>query len=221
MKHDFKNGFVANLPIGFSVAIYGSVCGMLSSQAGVALHEMVLMNVFIFAGSSQFVLVEMWGETLDVMGMIAAAVMINLRYFLIGASLNPLFKTSTFGEKMRYMHLVADENWAVTMGRLHKEPITPLFLFGGGVCLVLMWNASTVAGYLLGGFIAEPEKYALDFAFTAIFLALAFLMFRGKESLLPWTIHAFVFVWRWSVFGADVECQYGGGVFAWRVYCRA
>ncbi|MBE0496828.1 MAG: hypothetical protein IBX45_10480 [Campylobacterales bacterium] len=58
--------------------------------------------------------------------------------------------------------------------------------------MVLMWNASTVAGYLLGGFIAEPEKYALDFAFTAIFLALAFLMFRGKESLLPWTIAAVV-----------------------------
>lgn len=192
MKNDFTNGFIANIPIGVSVAVYGSICGMLNAQHGVGLYEMVLMNVFIFAGTSQFVIVNMWSSSLDILGIILAASVINLRYFLIGASLNSLFLQSSKKEKFAYMHLVADENWAVTMGRLRSQALTPLFLFGGGVYLLLVWNASTIFGYFLGGFIQNPTKYALDFAFVSIFVALVSTMYRGKSDILPWCITALV-----------------------------
>ncbi|WP_024955066.1 AzlC family ABC transporter permease [Sulfurospirillum arcachonense] len=192
MKNDFKNGFVANIPIGFSVAAYGSVCGMMSSQAGVEFYEMMLMNVFIFAGSSQMIIIEMWSDSLNVLGIILAALMINLRYFLIGASLSTLFQNSSKKEKLAYMHLCADENWAVTIAKAKKQDITPLFLFGGGVCLLLIWSASTSAGFVLGEFISDPSKYALDFAFVAIFTALTFNMYHGKNNLIPWVIAALV-----------------------------
>ncbi len=192
MKNDFRNGFIANLPIGFSVATYGSVCGMMSSQSGVEFFEMMLMNIFIFAGSSQMLMVEMWSDSLDVLGIILAAIMINLRYFLIGASLNSLFSANSYKEKMAYIHLCADENWAVTIARAKKENITPLFLFGGGFCLLLIWSASTSVGYVLGEFITDSKKYALDFAFVAIFTALTFNMYHGKNNLLPWLIAAIV-----------------------------
>ena len=152
------------------------------------------MNLFIFAGSSQFLMVDMWSNTLDILGIIIAAVMINLRYFLIGASLNPLFATSSTRDKLAYMHLVADENWAVTINRHKQHPITPLFLFGGGVCLLLIWSLGTTSGFLLGGFIAEPETYGLDFAFIAIFTALTFTMYKGKSDILPWFVAALVAV---------------------------
>lgn len=190
MKNDFRDGFIANLPIGISVAAYGSVCGMMSSQAGVEFYEMILMNFFIFAGSAQMLMVEMWSENLDVFGIIIAALMINLRYFLIGASLSSLFAKSNPKEKMAYMHLCADENWAVTIAKARKSDITPLFLFGGGICLLLIWSASTSAGFILGEFITDPAKYALDFAFVAIFTALTFNMYHGKSNILPWIIAA-------------------------------
>ena len=91
MNNDFKNGFIANLPIGISVFVYGTVLGMLCTQKGVSLLELLMMNIFVFAGSAQFVMVEMWSNSLDVVGIVLAALMINLRYFLVGASLNPLF----------------------------------------------------------------------------------------------------------------------------------
>ena len=43
-------------------------------------------------------------------------------------------------DKFIYMHLVADENWAVTIERSKRESITPLFLFGGGICLFSILN---------------------------------------------------------------------------------
>lgn len=192
MKNDFRNGFIANLPIGVSVFAYGSVLGMLCTQKGVSLLELVLMNFFIFAGSAQFVIVEMWSSPLDIIGIVLAALMINLRYFLVGASLNPLFIGSSKKQKFKYMHLVADENWAITMNKMKTEEITPLFLFGGGVSILFVWCLGTLMGYNLGGFISDPAKYGLDFAFVAIFTALAFNMYKGKENLLPWFITALV-----------------------------
>ncbi len=188
MKNDFKNGFIANIPIGFSVFTYGSVLGVLCTQKGIELYELILMNLFIFAGSSQFVMVDMWSNSLDVIGIILAALMINLRYFLVGASLNPLFNFSSKKEKFKYMHLVADENWAITINRLKTQELTPQFLFGGGVSILTTWSFGTILGYTLGEFITDPSKYGLDFAFVAIFSALAFNMYKGKDDLLPWII---------------------------------
>jgi len=194
MNNDFKNGFLANIPIGISVFAYGSVLGVLCTQKGIALYELALMNIFIFAGSAQFVMVDMWSSSLDILSITLAALLINLRYFLVGASLNPLFVNSSKKDKFKYIHFATDESWAITMQRLKHEQITPLFLFGGGLCIFFTWFFGTVLGFYLGEFISNPAKYGLDFAFVAIFFALALSMFKGKEDLIPWLVTALVAV---------------------------
>jgi 4-azaleucine resistance transporter AzlC len=188
MKREFSEGVFANLPIGVSVFVYSSVLGILSVQKGVALHELVLMNVFIFAGSAQFVMVDMWGSTLNITAVVLAALMINLRYFLIGASLHPVFLRAKKRHKFFYMHFVGDENWAITMGRIKTQSVTPMFLFGGGIALFSIWSAGAMSGYLFGGLIANPEQYGLDFLFVALFTALCVNLYQGKQDHLPWII---------------------------------
>lgn len=190
MKNEFRNGFIANIPISLSVFAYGSVLGVISAQKGVALFELVLMNIFIFAGSAQFVMVDMWSSSLDILGITLAALMMNLRYFLIGASLNPLFINSSKKQRLQYIHFATDESWAITMDRLKNEKLTPVFLLGGGSCIFLMWFTGTILGYNLGEFISNPSKYGLDFAFVAIFTALTINMYKGKSDLIPWLIAA-------------------------------
>jgi predicted branched-subunit amino acid permease len=62
------------------------------------------------------------------------------------------------------MHLVADENWAVTMAEYRKGTATTSFLFGGGVCIQLAWCLGTLTGHRLSAVVQHPELYALDFA---------------------------------------------------------
>lgn len=190
MKNELRDGFIANLPIGLSVFAYGSVLGVLCTQKGIALYELMLMNIFIFAGSAQFVMVDMWSSSLDIIGITLAALMMNLRYFLIGASLNPLFLNGTKRQKFQYIHFATDESWAITMDRLKKEELTPLFLFGGGLCIFFTWFTGTLLGYNLGEFISNPSTYGLDFAFVAIFTALTVNMYKGNSDLIPWTLAA-------------------------------
>lgn len=181
-------GAVANIPLAVSAITYGSVLGVLSAQKGVTWAEMSAMNILMFAGSAQFVMVDMWQAPLSVAAISIAVFIINLRYLLIGASLQPVFSGSSFRHKAFFMHLVADENWAVTIAEHRKSGTDPFFLLGGGLLLLCAWSSGTLAGNLLGSFIDQPEKYALDFAFTAVFAALTLSLWRGRGDILPWVV---------------------------------
>lgn len=190
MKSNFVKGFSATIPVGISVAAYGLVLGVLAYSKGVTFFELLTMDVVTFAGSAQFLMVELWKDPLPITEMLFAVFAINLRYLLIGASLTPLFRGSSIFEKAALMHLVADENWAVTMSRLKKEKISPYFLFGGGICLVIFWLISTLAGHTFGFIISDPYSVALDFVIIIIFTALVASFYDGKDSLLPWFVAA-------------------------------
>ncbi|GAB7082044.1 AzlC family ABC transporter permease [Megalodesulfovibrio paquesii] len=190
MASEFRRGVTAMLPVAASVGVYGSVLGVLAAQKGLGWLELLGMDLAIFAGSAQFVMVEMWNSTaahgLPVIEMAVAALVINLRYLLVGASLAPLFRGEPLWRKLGIIHLVADENWAVTMAETRRGRGSTQFLLGGGVCLILIWTLGTLAGLLGGSFIEHPEAYALDFAFTAVFTALTVGLWRGKRDALPW-----------------------------------
>ncbi|BBO70011.1 hypothetical protein DSCA_39410 [Desulfosarcina alkanivorans] len=186
MIEEMRRGAVANLPVGASVAAYGSVLGMLAAQKGLTWVQLLVMNLSVFAGSAQFVMVEMWAPPLPVVEMTLAVLIINMRYLLIGASLNPLFKDEPLIHKAGIMHLVADENWAVTMAAHRSGDATTGFLLGGGICLCSVWSMGTLLGHRLGAVVTQPERFALDFAFVAVFTALAVSMWRGRTDILPW-----------------------------------
>ena len=184
--HHMARGATANLPVAASVAAYGSVLGVLAAQKQISWATLLLMNLSVFAGSAQFVMVDMWVPPLPVVEIILAVAAINLRYLLIGASLNPIFRGSSLTRKAVTMHFVADENWAVTMAAHRGGKASPAFLLGGGVCLGTVWCCGTLAGHGLGGAIGDPAVLALDFAFLAVFTALAVSMWRGRHDRLPW-----------------------------------
>lgn len=185
---DLRRGVVATLPVAASVAAYGSVLGMLAAQKGLTWAQLLAMNLCVFAGSAQFVMVEMWTPPLPILEMTLAVLIINMRYLLIGASLEPLFRGSTLARKAGIMHLVADENWAVTMAAYRQGRASNIFLLGGGICMISVWCMGTLLGHQLGALVASPERYALDFAFVAVFTALTVSMWRGKTDLLPWIV---------------------------------
>ena len=186
----FQQGAVANLPVAASVAAYGSVLGVLAAQKQISWAVLLLMNLSVFAGSAQFVMVDMWVAPLPILEIILAGAVINLRYLLIGASLNPVFRGSPIAHKSVIMHFVADENWAVTMAAHRRGGATPAFLLGGGICLGAVWCLGTLAGHQLGAVIQDPEMFALDFAFLAVFTALSVSLWRGKQDVLPWVVAA-------------------------------
>ena len=60
MIEEMRKGAVVNLPVGVSVAAYGSVLGMLAAQKGLTWLQLLAMNLSVFAGSAQFIAVSSW-----------------------------------------------------------------------------------------------------------------------------------------------------------------
>ena len=48
------------VPVAISIAAYGVVWGVLAGQAGMSVIEVALMSGLVYAGASQFVVLEMW-----------------------------------------------------------------------------------------------------------------------------------------------------------------
>jgi predicted branched-subunit amino acid permease len=60
------------------------------------------------------------------------------------------------------------------------------FLVGAGATLMFAWVPASVLGVLFAAHIPDPQKYAIDFAFTAAFIAIARSLWRGRADAAPW-----------------------------------
>jgi 4-azaleucine resistance transporter AzlC len=192
MKNNMKNGFLANLPISLSVFTYGVVLGIICNTKSIDYIQLMLMNIFIFAGSSQFVIVDMLSNNLSLTAITGTAILINMRYFLIGTTLDKLFFNSTIKQKLLIMHFVTDESWAITMKNMKEKDITIYFLLGGGLCIFLSWILGTSIGYFFAQLIIEPKNYGLDFAFYAMFIAILTTMYKSKNDFFTFFATALI-----------------------------
>ena len=129
----FAAGASACLPVVISVAAYGLVWGVLARGAGLSLLEVIMMSGLVFAGSAQFVALNLWTAThatLPIGPLVIAALIINLRYLLLTATLRPLFPAGKVSGRAWLMFFVSDENWAITMLEMKKGGGTIAFLLG-------------------------------------------------------------------------------------------
>jgi 4-azaleucine resistance transporter AzlC len=172
----------------------GLVFGVLARQAGLSPVEAWLMSILVFSGAAQFVVIGIWASPVPLAGVVLATLVVGLRHLLMGAALSPWFSKLSKRKAFGSVFFMADENWAMTMGEFQKGKKDAAFLLGGGLVMLVSWSTFTFVGSAAGSFIEDPARWGLDFAFTAVFIALLVGMWRGKSSILPWAVAAFVAV---------------------------
>lgn len=187
---DFAAGSFQILPIAVSVVPFGLLLGALAAQKGLTPLETLLMSATVFAGSAQFVAVDLWREPVPVLALAATALLVNLRHVLMGAALAPGLAPWSRGHAYTGLFFLADEIWALSLKRAAEGPLTPAFYFGMALPLYVTWTACTTLGALFGGLVSDPARYGFDFAFTAVFLVLLASLWRGRRSALPWATSA-------------------------------
>ncbi len=172
----------------------GLVFGVLANHVGLGAAESVLMSAFVFSGATQFVVLGMWAAPLPAATIVLTTLVVNLRYLLMGAALGPWFSGLSRPKAFGSLFFLADENWTIAMAEHAKGRRDAAFLLGGGLVMYGSWVISTLVGHTLGGALRDPARWGLDFAFTAVFLALLVGMWRGKSDLVPWAVAAAVAV---------------------------
>lgn len=176
------------LPLAASVFAVGLAFGVLARQAGLSMAESVLMSAAVFAGASQFIALGLWTTPLPIAALVATTLVVNLRHVLMGAALQPWFRRLAPGRAYLSVFVMVDESWALTMQRVAAGEEDRAFLVGAGGTLYVAWLAATVIGRAAGAALAHPEQLGLDFAITAVFVALLANLWRSRSDAFPWVM---------------------------------
>ncbi|WP_181707323.1 AzlC family ABC transporter permease [Chthonobacter rhizosphaerae] len=179
---DARAGLADVLPATLAVIPFALLLGGQAAQKGLSALDMLAMSSIVFAGGSQFLAVGLWTDPAPWAALALAAFLINLRHVLMGASLARKLDRFPAWQRFAGAHLMTDETWALAERRALDRPLTPAYWFAAGALLFVNWQIWTVLGVLLGGLVAEPERYGFDFAFPAVFIALALGFWKGWRT---------------------------------------
>ncbi|HEX6212413.1 MAG TPA: AzlC family ABC transporter permease [Methylomirabilota bacterium] len=162
--------------------VYGTVFGGLAIQAGLRPLEVWGMTVLVFAGASQFVAVPMLAAGASPLAIILTTYVVNMRHYLMAATLAPAFRGFSRPWLALVAHWINDESFAVAVAR--RNPPDPWFYIGSAVAVAGSFLGGVPVGTQLGGLVADPARWGLDFAFPAVFLALIAVQLRRRTDWL-------------------------------------
>lgn len=144
--------------------------GVLAVTAGLSVGKTVFMSLLVFTGASQFAAVGVIDSGGSPVAAVGGALLLAARNALYGVRMSPVLAGSR-GKQVVGAHLVIDESTAMATAQQDADATREAFWITG-VTVLIMWNASTLGGALLGSAIGDPKIYGLDAAFLASFVAL-------------------------------------------------
>jgi 4-azaleucine resistance transporter AzlC len=178
------------MQVDVGVVVFGTVWGALAVQAGLSPLEVVLMSGLVFSGAAQFVAIELWSSPVAVGTIAFAALLLGLRHVLMSASIEPLMRGIPPRRAYAALFFMVDEAWAMSLRRAGQGRFTLGYYVGLCGTFYLTWLATTFAGAMLGGLVADPARYGFDVIFMAVFVVLIVGLWQGKRDLPSWAASA-------------------------------
>jgi 4-azaleucine resistance transporter AzlC len=163
--------------------VVAATFGVLARQAGSSVIEASGSSLIIFAGAAQFATVGLLKDGATPIEVAVSVLLINLRHALMAASLRPFFTGTSLSQRLGLAYVLTDEAFAMSIGWFRRGHRDLSYYVTFGVGLWLCWNLGTIAGALFGAGIDRPERYGVDFAITACFVAIVTLSARHRTDV--------------------------------------
>lgn len=180
----FRAAFPHTIPVMTGYLFMGAAFGILLQSKGYGPLWAGLMGVVIYAGSMQFVAVELLSGVFNLAGAAFMTLMVNARHIFYGFSM--LEKYRGAGAKKPYLiHALTDETFTLLCGTQPPEGADPGRFY---LCVSLLnhlyWVAGSVAGAVLGSAFAMDTR-GIDFVMTALFVSIFTEQFRQVQGRIP------------------------------------
>ncbi len=169
------------LPVGFAF-------GVLAVKNGIPGELAIIMSLLMYSGTGQLICAGMWGQGSSVLSIVTAVAIVNLRYLLQSAAQAPWMTGLPRLHRFLLGMGLTDETFAVHITAFlqgWQRNLTTLFVTNH--VAQIGWVGGTVLGAFCGDLIQDIRPFGLDYALTAMFLALLVL-----QCISP--LHTFVAV---------------------------
>jgi predicted branched-subunit amino acid permease len=168
--------------VGVATGTYGVSFGALAVAAGLDVWQAQALSLLMFTGASQFAMVSILatGGLPAAPAAIATAALLGVRNGLYGLRTSLLLRVAG-PRRLVAAHITIDESTAAAIAQ-PEPPAQRLAFWHTGIAVFVLWNASTLAGSLLGRALGDPRRLGLDAAAAAAFVALLWPRLRSRDA---------------------------------------
>ena len=177
----FAAAFPVTLPVLVGFIPLGIAFGLLMDAAGYPLLWSLLMSLLVYAGSAQFMGVELLAAAAPLGQVALMTFVLNFRHLVYGLSM--LEKYRNMGRRKPYLiFALPDETYAILSSAQIPAEVEPGdYYLAVSLLNQIYWVAGTVIGALLGAALPINTQGA-DFAMTALFVVIALGQWEERKN---------------------------------------
>ena len=176
--------FPLTVPVMAGYIALGIAYGLLMSSAGLGVVWTLLMSLFIYGGSGQFLAVSLISGGATLVQVALLTLVLHFRHLFYGLSLITQFRDN--GWRKPYLIFgLTDETYALlTASQVPAGVAPPDFYFAVTLLDQIYWVVGSVLGCTVGSLITFNTA-GVDFAMTALFVVLLADQVKKAEHRLP------------------------------------
>ncbi|WP_430787877.1 AzlC family ABC transporter permease [Virgibacillus flavescens] len=172
--HMIQRGIAVGFPIMLGYLPIAVTYGVLAKQAGMSLVELTSMSIFVFAGASQFMAVNMIAASAGILEIIVATFVLNFRHFVMSLSFMNRLQGIGLKYKVPLSLGLTDETFAMSSLHTEEAKMEKGFLFYTSLILTayFSWVTGSFLGGVLGEIIPAQLSQSMGIALYAMFIGL-------------------------------------------------
>jgi 4-azaleucine resistance transporter AzlC len=184
-RSEFLLGAKASIPVVVAALPFGLLFGALAVENGLSVTETVLFSALVYAGASQMVGIDLFGQQVAPWLIVLSIFAVNFRHVLYSAAIGRRLGRWSTARKTVGFYFLIDPQYAEAERKLQKgEPISFAWYMGMAIPIYVAWVSEAAIGAIFGGLIEDPESLGLDFLLPIYFLGLV-MSFRRSPGWLP------------------------------------
>lgn len=202
MIREMKRVVKITFPVMMGYVSVGIAFGLLSVKSGIDFFWAILMSFIIYAGSMQFVAIQLIVNGVGIFDIAVMTLFVNIRHMFYGLSFIDIFEQ--MGKKKLYMIFsLTDETYSLLYGtQIAGENHNEKFLFMIAFFNQIYWIVGTTIGALAGKWIAF-DSTGIDFALTALFVVIFVEQWIQSRNHLPAFLGVVLTLLAMVLFGTD------------------
>jgi len=168
---------------GFAIFTWALVTGVAMAESGIGVAESIGISLLVYAGSAQLAALPLILGNFPIWTIWLTAVVVNLRFVISSAGLQPHFKEKTLWQRFVIGYLNGDLTFAFFISRypvVIQDNCRLPFYLGMALTNWVTWQTGSMLGILLSGFV--PETWGLGFAGTLALIAIVLPMIESRSA---------------------------------------
>lgn len=158
------------LVLATAVGLVGVTFGVLTRSTDLSVAQACAMSLLVFTGASQFAVVGVLASGGGLAAGMGAAVLLAARNMFYGPIVGEVLGGPRW-KRLLWAQVVIDESAGVAASQPDAERGRRGFVVTG-LGVFVLWNLGTLVGALGGDVLGDPDRFGLDAAFPACFVAL-------------------------------------------------